>query len=111
MEKQNKLRAEAAKKKKEEAALKKKQQGQQPNDADQQKLSKLDTLKNKNKKFSLADEGGNQKQDVSEHFMADGFEATVDKIKLLSEESGMRKLNALKASKRFKQFIKDSESD
>lgn len=44
-------------------------------------------------------------QDVSEFFMTDGFEMSVDRIKGLAEDCGMRKLNAMRASKAFKLFI------
>ena len=48
---------------------------------------------------------------MTEHFATDDFEQTLDKIKELSEECGMRKLNAQRASKSFKLFIKGSDSD
>jgi len=38
--------------------------------------------------------GGQNKPDVSEHFATDDFDKALDKIKELSEECGMRKLNA-----------------
>ena len=37
---------------------------------------------------------GDQKQDLGEHFQTEVFEKTVEDLKLLSEESSMRKINA-----------------
>ena len=54
---------------------------------------------------------GDQKQDLGEHFQTEVFEKTVEDLKLLSEESSMRKINAQKASKAFKAFIASSDTD
>lgn len=53
----------------------------------------------------------NTTQDVSEFFLSDGFEISVDKIKTLAEDCGMRNLNAMRASKAFKLFINISDTN
>lgn len=87
------MRAEAAKKKKEEAARKKAEQsalGGGP----KKSQTRLDAKLEQNKKLGFGKVGGQNKADVSEHFATDDFDKALDKIKELSEECGMRKLNA-----------------
>tara|TARA_B110000305_G_C19226875_1_gene533267 strand:+ start:410 stop:598 length:189 start_codon:yes stop_codon:yes gene_type:complete len=56
---------------------------------------KLNSKLDANKKMGLgAANSGDQKQDLGEHFQTEVFEKTVEDLKLLSEESSMRKINA-----------------
>jgi len=76
-----------------------------------QKISRLDAKLNQGKKLGFGKIDANSKPDVGEHFLTDDFETTLQKIKTLSEECGMRRLNAQRASKSFKLFIKASDTD
>ena len=123
MEKQNKLRAEAAKKKKEEAKRKREQEAATGTAAGEQHKSNSSAYASGIKKVDKVTKaiaatkrmGFNfdepQAPDVSEHFVDEKFEMTVEQVKTLAEESHMRKVNAQQASKAFKVFINKSDTD
>lgn len=114
MEKQNKLRAEAAKKKKEEAKQKRAEAKAAGGNAESnpsayasgmQKMSKAtNAIKAGRRMGGMFDQP--EAPDISDHFESENFAKTVDQVKELSEESCMRKVNAQTASKAFKVFIK-----
>lgn len=51
-------------------------------------------------------DGKNANDDVSQHFEDESFEKTLDHIIYLSDECYMRKINAMQASKAFKNHMK-----
>ena len=97
MERQNKLRAEAAKKKKEEALLRAQaMNGVQevvyvPSGESHEQLQNGVNKVRVVKRFNIEEGSG---ADVSDHFISDNIEKTIDQVKSLSAESSMRKINA-----------------
>ena len=102
MERQNALREEAEKKRREQAN-KKEQEGET------KKVEKIQ----ENKKLNLGggdheDEKNIQNNEFGELFASENFEKCVEAVLKISEESSMRKVNALKASKAFNTWRKSA---
>ena len=106
MERQNALREEAEKKRREQAN-KKKQDGE----AKKVEPSKIE----EKKKLNLGgddheDEKNIQNNEFGELFASENFERCIEAVLNLSEESSMRKVNALKASKAFNTWRKSADA-
>mmetsp|Transcript_39113 Transcript_39113/g.59664 ORF Transcript_39113/g.59664 Transcript_39113/m.59664 type:complete len:81 (+) Transcript_39113:1364-1606(+) len=70
--------------------------------------TKLEACKKLGIKVATEHKDAAVKQDLSEHFQAESFEKVIERVKELSEESFMRKLNASKASKALKNYFKET---
>ena len=102
MERQNALREQAEKKRREQPS-KKKQEGE--------KIEKTE----ENKKLNLGcddheDLKNIQDNEFAELFASENFERCIEAVLKLSEESSMRKVNALKASKAFNTWRKSADA-
>ena len=112
MEKQNKMRAEAAKKKKEDAARKRAEAAAaNPEQAKEDRMQRVQSKLNAAKKLGLGgfDQAESKDAEINEIMSSKGWIDISKTVQDLGEQSFMRKVNAKIASQALKQYFFENE--